>query len=162
MHWNKTKTILSGNQMLHFLTDINNQVNIYTTFQSLMLYKNTIKAVILCYITILLLQNNCFIYFNIYLKWCISGMSKLNCQQSLLQSSVSHDPSEIILICTFFIFTYILSMMKTVVLLNSFVGIMIFFPKNLWWIESSRLCNKIIISQIKTDLYLRYNYFVTL
>ncbi len=36
-------------------------------------------------------------------------MTKLNCQQPLLQSSVSHDPSEI--------------MLKTVVLLNSFVEI---------------------------------------
>ncbi len=55
-------------------------------------------------------------------------------QPSLLQSSVSHDPSEIILICweTFLI---IIMMLKTVVLHNIFVKT---WQKILWWIESSK------------------------
>ncbi len=39
-------------------------------------------------------------------------MAKLNFQQSLLQSSVSHDPSEIILICWFDAQLYIISNVK--------------------------------------------------
>jgi len=38
------------------------------------------------------------VYFKIE---CIPVMTKLNFQQPLLQSSVSHDPSEIIIICSF-------------------------------------------------------------
>ncbi len=63
-------------------------------------------------------------------------IAKLNSHQSLLQSSVSHDPSEIILICwfgaqeTFLIITNVEN-------LNNFVETMIFFTI-VWLIESSK------------------------
>ncbi len=56
---------------------------------------------------------------------------------SLLQSSVSHDPSEIILICWFAAqktFLIIINV-KTVVLLNIFVETIIYLFRFLWWIE---------------------------
>ncbi len=48
---------------------------------------------------------------------------------SLLQSSVSHVPSEIILICSFFLKKHflLLSMLKTAVLLNIFVETVMHF-----------------------------------
>ncbi len=49
---------------------------------------------------------------------------------SLLQSSVSHDPSEIILICWFII------SVETVVLLHIFLEPVILFSLNIWWIKS--------------------------
>ncbi len=64
-------------------------------------------------------------------------MAKLNFQQSLLQSSVPYDPSEMLLCCfdaqeTFIIFNVFL-IIKNVVLLSIFVEIVIpfFFPMNL-------------------------------
>ncbi len=52
----------------------------------------------------------------------IPVLAKLNFQQPLLLSSASHDPSEIILICSFLIIIKtVLSLLKTVVQLNSFV-----------------------------------------
>ncbi len=56
-------------------------------------------------------------------------MARLNFQQPLLQSSVSHDPIEIILIILYVNLVLkkrfsLLSMLETVVLLNSFVETM--------------------------------------
>ncbi len=65
--------------------------------------------------------------------------NKAEFSASLLQSSVSHDPSEIILTCSFaaqknFL---LLSMFKTVVLLNIIVETLIIVFRTLWWIESA-------------------------
>ncbi len=50
---------------------------------------------------------------------------------ALLQTSVSHDPSEIILICWFGAQNHLLfSIFKTVVLLNILVGILFHFPQD--------------------------------
>jgi len=57
---------------------------------------------------------------------------KLDFLASLLQSLVSHDPSEIILICWFGAQETLLSMLKTVVLLNILNSDTIFF-KILQW-----------------------------
>ncbi len=62
------------------------------------LIKNTVKTVIL--LNILTISKNCFLFeyivkCNLFLWW------KAEFSASLLQSSVSHDPSEIILICGF-------------------------------------------------------------
>ncbi len=54
-------------------------------------------------------------------------MTKLNFHQPLRQSSVSHDPSEIIPICLFAAQKTLLVMLQTVVLLNIFVKIVIIF-----------------------------------
>ncbi len=55
------------------------------------------KTVALCE-TVLKFQIKTVFYFNIFLNIIYSCDAKLNFQQSLLQSSASHDPSEIILI----------------------------------------------------------------
>ncbi len=62
------------------------------------LIKNTVKS--LQFWIIITIQNSCFLFehilkCNLFL-WCAAEFSA-----SLLQSSVSHDPSEIILICWF-------------------------------------------------------------
>ncbi len=63
-------------------------------------------------------------------------MSKLNFQQPLLQSLESHDPPEIILICLFSAqVTFIMMMLKTVMLLNIYMDTVIHFFKILKWIE---------------------------
>ncbi len=62
------------------------------------------------------------IYFCLFQSWIFS---------ILLQSSVSHDPSEIILNADLLLKKHflLLSMLKTVVLLNMFVETMIIFPE---------------------------------
>ncbi len=67
-------------------------------------------------------------------------MEKLNFQQPLLQSSVSHDPSEIILICWFgaqetflLIIIIIIINVENSCCLIFFVETMIFFSKILCW-----------------------------
>ncbi len=60
-------------------------------------FQNTVKSVIFFEI---LLQFKITVSFLIHFKIkFIPVMAKLNFQQALFQSSVSHDPSEIILIC---------------------------------------------------------------
>ncbi len=54
---------------------------------------------------------------------CIAMMEKLNCQQPLLQSSVSHDALYADLLHKHF---FLLSVLKIVVLLNTFVDLMIY------------------------------------
>ncbi len=74
-----------------------------------------------------------YILFDIY----IHVMVKLNFQQSLHQFSVSHDPSEITLICWFAaqeLFLQLLSVLKTVVLLNIFRGN--HFCRIIRWVDS--------------------------
>ncbi len=88
------------------------------------LIKNTEKTLILW--NLIANSNNGFLFqytlkYNLFLTQ--------NFHQHLLQSSVSHDPSEIILIC-WFIFS-----VKTVVLLNIFMNLSYFF---LCWIKSKK------------------------
>ncbi len=56
-------------------------------------------------------------------------MAKLNFQHLLLQSSASYDPSEIIQICWIVLRKYflLLLILKTVVLINMLVKIVIYF-----------------------------------
>ncbi len=68
----------------------------------------------------------------------IPVMVKLNFQQSLLLSSVSHDPSEIILIWWFGALETLLSMLKTVMLFNVLWKSWYICFRVLWWIESSK------------------------
>ncbi len=76
--------------------------------------------------------------------------SKAENQQPLLQSSVSHDPSEIILICLFGA-QETLSMLKTVVLLNIFLETVII---------SFRSFNESNV--FKKSIYLKYKSFGSL
>ncbi len=62
------------------------------------LIKNTVKSVILW--NIITMQNNCFL-FEYILKYNLFLECKSEFLASLLLSAVSHDPSEIILICWF-------------------------------------------------------------
>ncbi len=85
--------------------------------------QNTVKTVIVWNIkitvSILIFLN--VIKCNLFL-WCKAEFSA-----SLLQSSVSHDPSEIILICKYVSQeTFIISHVKTVELLNIFCGNLFF------------------------------------
>ncbi len=62
----------------------------------------------------------------------IPFMAKLHFQQQLLQSSVSHDPSEIILIFWFSAQDIFLLVLKLDVLFNIFVETNDFFAKIFW------------------------------
>ncbi len=67
-------------------------------------------------------------------------IAKLNFQQLLLQSSWSHDPSEIIVICWFGAqetFVIIMNVEKQLLLIF-FVETMIYFFRIVWWSESSK------------------------
>ncbi len=91
--------------------------------------KNTVKTAI--FLNIIAIKMNCFLFEyilkrNLFL-WCKAVFSA-----SLLQSSVSHDPSEIILICWFaaqetFIINIIIIINVTVVLVHIFVETFIHF-----------------------------------
>ncbi len=59
-------------------------------------------------------------YFNIFENVIYSCDAKLNLRQPLLQSSVSHDPSELFLIFCFAAQETFLIILETVVLLNIF------------------------------------------
>ncbi len=59
-------------------------------------------------------------------------MAKLHFQQQLLQSSVSHDPSEIIVIFWFGAQYFFLLVLKLDVLFNIFVETNAFFAKIFW------------------------------
>ncbi len=77
-----------------------------------------------------------WICFLLYILFYIL-MVKLNFQQSLHQFSVSHDPSEITLICWFAaqeLFIPLSSVLKTVVLLNIFRGN--HFCRIIRWVDS--------------------------
>ncbi len=68
-------------------------------------------------------------YFNIFYNYFFPVMANLNFQQPLLQSSVSHDPSETILNVDLVLKKHflLLAMLKTVVLLIIFVETEIVF-----------------------------------
>ncbi len=87
--------------------------------------------------------------FYIILNTMYSCEAKLNFQQSLLQSSVSHDPSEIILIF------WIIIIVETVVLLNCFGTCDTFFFDSLMNTTLKRTAfipNKKLFSQYKSLL----------
>ncbi len=85
-----------------------------------------------------------YIFKNAYTLKCIPVLAKLNLHQTLLQSSVSHDPSEIILICWFgsLVTITIIINVETVVVLD-LVGTIhdTFYSRFIWWIESSKAFN---------------------
>ncbi len=104
---------------------------------------------------------------NIFLQFQITDLHlfvflyNLVMQSWIFQSSVSRDPSEIILIFWFAVQETLLSMLKTAVLLNIFVETQIFF-KILWWIEISKdqhcfviriFCNIIIVFNVTFDQF---------
>ncbi len=108
------------------------------------LIKNTVK--LWNRITV---SNNCFLFWymlkcNLFL-WCKSEFSA-----SFLEYSVSHGPSEIILICWFAAhkFFVLLSMLKTVLLLYIFVEIVLNFLQDSMMNRKSKrtafICNIII------------------
>ncbi len=78
--------------------------------------------------------NTCFL--SEYIFKCISVMAKLYFQQHLLQSSASHGPSEIILICCLKKHFLLLYISKTAVMLNIVVETVLHFPKLFWEIKS--------------------------
>ncbi len=71
------------------------------------------------------MKNNCFLFYYIFLNVIYFRDAMLNFPKLLLQSKMSHDPSEIIPICLFG--AILLLMLKTVVLLTIFVYIIIIF-----------------------------------
>ncbi len=79
------------------------------------------KQIFFLLLWIFFVISNIGFLFYIILNTMYSCEAKLNCQQSLLQSSVSHDPSEIILIF------WIIISVETVVLLNCFWNMWYFF-----------------------------------
>ncbi len=90
----------------------------------------------------IVIYNSSIIKIEYILKCNLFLWRKAEFSASLLQSSVSHDPLDIILICWFTAqetIIYVLLMLKTVQI-NIFVEIMIHFFWFLWWTESSKTC----------------------